>query len=200
MRKGKNSTYKIKCSKRTWNNCPDIWECGYEVHEMILLQALPLYCICSLQREVIFRALPLSRYALSRTMQPLLEISLELLLWNICQCSLHSFLMSSISWNLRPFKADFIFGNRDWLWAGWSGFRISLPGGGPLGIFLFCTASRPVLVATQLPTHWAPGALSPEVKRLAHEANYLPPSSAEVNECVALYLQHPIRLHGVVLS
>jgi hypothetical protein len=36
------------------------------------------------------------------------------------------------------------------------------------------------------------GGSSPGVKR--------PPSSAEVKECVELYLHSPIRLHGVVLS
>jgi hypothetical protein len=33
-----------------------------------------------------------------------------------------------------------------------------------------------------------------------HEADHSPPSSAEVKECVVLYLHSPIRLHGVVLS
>jgi len=32
------------------------------------------------------------------------------------------------------------------------------------------------------------------------EADHSPPSSAEVKECVELYIQPPIRLHGVVLS
>jgi hypothetical protein len=38
------------------------------------------------------------------------------------------------------------------------------------------------------------------VKRLRRKAVYSPPSSAEVKECVELYLHSPIRLHGVVLS
>jgi hypothetical protein len=38
------------------------------------------------------------------------------------------------------------------------------------------------------------------VKRLGREADHSPPSSAEVKECVELYLHYPIRLHGVVLS
>jgi hypothetical protein len=40
----------------------------------------------------------------------------------------------------------------------------------------------------------------PEAKRLGHDADHLPPSSAEVKECVELYFHSPIRLHGVVLS
>jgi hypothetical protein len=38
------------------------------------------------------------------------------------------------------------------------------------------------------------------VKRPGREADHLPPSSAKVKECVELYLQSPIRLHGMVLS
>jgi hypothetical protein len=38
------------------------------------------------------------------------------------------------------------------------------------------------------------------VKRLGREADNSPLSSAEVKECVELYLYSPIRLHGVVLS
>jgi hypothetical protein len=44
------------------------------------------------------------------------------------------------------------------------------------------------------------GALSPAVKRTEREADHSPPSSAEVKECVDLYLYTPIRLHGMVLS
>jgi hypothetical protein len=69
-----------------------------------------------------------------------------------------------------------------------------------LGIFLFTIASRPALGPTQPPIQWVPGALSLGVKRPGHEADLSPPSSAEVKECVELYLHSPIRLHGVVLS
>jgi hypothetical protein len=44
------------------------------------------------------------------------------------------------------------------------------------------------------------GALSLGVKRPGREADRSPPSSAEVKECVELYLHSPIRLHDVVLS
>jgi hypothetical protein len=38
------------------------------------------------------------------------------------------------------------------------------------------------------------------VKRPGREADHSPPSSAEVNKCVELYLHSPIRLHGVMLQ
>jgi hypothetical protein len=69
-----------------------------------------------------------------------------------------------------------------------------------LGIFLFTIASRPALGPTQPPTQWEPGALSLGVKRLVREAHHSPLSSAEVKECVELYLHSLKRLHGVVLS
>jgi hypothetical protein len=40
----------------------------------------------------------------------------------------------------------------------------------------------------------------PGVKRPGREADHSPPSSAQVKECVELYLHSPIRLHGVVFS
>jgi hypothetical protein len=55
-------------------------------------------------------------------------------------------------------------------------------------IFLFTTASRTALGPTQLPIQWVPGALSMGVKRQGREADHSPPSSAEVKECVELYL------------
>jgi hypothetical protein len=57
-----------------------------------------------------------------------------------------------------------------------------------LGIFLFTTTSRPVLGRTEPPIRWLPGALSLRVKRPAREADHSPASSAEVKECVELYL------------
>jgi hypothetical protein len=49
-----------------------------------------------------------------------------------------------------------------------------------LGIFLFTTTSRTALGPTQPPIQWVPGALSLGVKRLGHEADHSPPSSAKV--------------------
>jgi hypothetical protein len=69
-----------------------------------------------------------------------------------------------------------------------------------LGIFLFTTASRTALGPTQPPLQWLPGALCLGVKRPGRETDHSPPSSAEVKECVKLYLHSPIRLHSVVLS
>jgi hypothetical protein len=57
-----------------------------------------------------------------------------------------------------------------------------------LGIFLLTTASRTALGPTQPPIQLVPGALSLGVKRPRREADHLPPSSAEVKECVELYL------------
>jgi hypothetical protein len=44
---------------------------------------------------------------------------------------------------------------------------------------------------TQPPIQWEPGALSMGVKRPGREADHSSSSSAEVKECVALYLQSP---------
>jgi hypothetical protein len=60
-----------------------------------------------------------------------------------------------------------------------------------MGIFLFTTASRPALGPTQSPIQLVPGVLSLEVKRSGRETDHLPPSSAEVKECVDLYLYSP---------
>jgi hypothetical protein len=60
-----------------------------------------------------------------------------------------------------------------------------------LRIFLFTTASWPVLGPTRHPSQCVPGALSLGVKRLGREADHSPPSTAEVKECVELYLHSP---------
>jgi hypothetical protein len=57
-----------------------------------------------------------------------------------------------------------------------------------LGIFLFTIASRKTLVSTQPPIQWVPGALFLGIKRLGREADHSPASSAEVKECVEIYL------------
>jgi hypothetical protein len=81
--------------------------CGYDVPGMILLQAY-LYNY-SLMRGVTFEVLPLSSYALSPMMLPLLEH-----FWNSCcgrafNAAVKFLWMSLISSNLRPFMADYIF-------------------------------------------------------------------------------------------
>jgi hypothetical protein len=47
------------------------------------------------------------------------------------------------------------------------------------------------LEPTRPPIHWVPGAVSLGVKRPGHGADHSPPSSAEVKECVELYLHSP---------
>jgi hypothetical protein len=66
-------------------------------------------------------------------------------------------------------------------------------------IFLFSTLYRLALVPTQPPFQWVPGALSLEVKRLGHVADYSPPTSANVKNGGAILLL-PICLHGMVLN
>jgi hypothetical protein len=56
---------------------------------MILLQAYLYTHTYTLLRGVTFRVLPLSSYALSPTMLPLVETFLELLLWKSFQCHCH---------------------------------------------------------------------------------------------------------------
>jgi hypothetical protein len=60
-----------------------------------------------------------------------------------------------------------------------------------IGIFLFITASRMALGPTQPPIQWVPGALSLGIKRPGYEADHSPPSTAEVKECMELYLHSP---------
>jgi hypothetical protein len=63
-------------------------------------------------------------------------------------------------------------------------FEVSIPGGG-WEFFFFTTASKTALGPTQIPIQWVAGALSLGVKRPGREADHLPPSSAEVKECIA---------------
>jgi hypothetical protein len=58
-------------------------------------------------------------------------------------------------------------------------------------IFLFHTVSRTALGPTQPPIQCIPGAFSLGVKRPGRDADHSPPSSAEVKECVELYLHSP---------
>jgi hypothetical protein len=60
-----------------------------------------------------------------------------------------------------------------------------------LGIFLLTTASRTALGPAQPPIQWVPGTLSLGVKGPGREAGHSSPSSAEVKECVELYLHSP---------
>jgi hypothetical protein len=69
-----------------------------------------------------------------------------------------------------------------------------------VGIFLFDTMSRPALGPTEPPIQWVLGTLSLGVKGPGREADYSPPSSAEVKECVELYLHSPNTFSWRVLS
>jgi len=68
-----------------------------------------------------------------------------------------------------------------------------------LGICVFTIMSRTVLGPTQPPIQRVIGTLSLGVKRPVCEADYSPPSSAEVKEYVELYLRSPVQLGGAVL-
>jgi hypothetical protein len=57
-----------------------------------------------------------------------------------------------------------------------------------LGTFLLTTASRPALEHIVSATQWIPGAISLEVRWPVRKADHSVPSSAEVKECVELYL------------
>jgi hypothetical protein len=52
--------------------------------------------------------------------------------------------------------------------------------------FIYSTAFRPTLVSTQPPIQWVQGALSLGIKWTRRETDYSPPSSAEVNNAVAV--------------
>jgi len=82
---------------------------GYEVPRMILLQAYPY--TYSLLRGVTFKVLPLSSYARSLMMPPMLENICVNTCCGIVLCTIITFLwMSSISWNSVPLRQT-IFGN-----------------------------------------------------------------------------------------
>jgi hypothetical protein len=70
-----------------------------------------------------------------------------------------------------------------------------LAGAGNFSLFPF----RLALVPSQPPIQWVPRDLSIGVKQPRCEADRSPPTSAEVKECMELYLHSPIRLHGVLL-
>jgi len=111
--------------------------CGYEVPEIILLY--PCLYAHSLLRGVTFKVLPFSNYAPTLTMLPPFKTFLEHLLWNSFQCSRHiSFSLSSISWNLRPFKADFTFWNSHKLF----GIKSGEQGGWSITVINFWTTNR----------------------------------------------------------
>jgi hypothetical protein len=102
---------------------------------------------------------------------------------------------------LTMFRVEAVIAQSVLRWAtGWTIGVLAFDSRGGLGIYLFTTASGTALGPTQPPIRCVPGVLSLEVKRPGREADYSPPSSAEVKKYVELCLHSPIRLHGVVLS
>jgi hypothetical protein len=77
------------------------------------------------------------------------------------------------------------------------GGRSSSPG--RTRIFLLSTSSRPLLEPTQLLFNGYLWALSPGLKQPGREADYTPPTSAEVKKRGPIH-PPPIHIHGVVLN
>jgi len=98
--------YNIKCQDRPQT----LYEVRIWSSWNAIIASMPAH-LDNLLIGVTFRVLSLSSYVLSLTMLSLLETLLELLLWKSFQYHHHIFQMSSVSWNLRSFKAYFIFWN-----------------------------------------------------------------------------------------
>jgi len=82
---------------------------------------------------------------------------------------------------------------------GWT-TGVQFPAQAMMGFFLFATASISALKPIQPPIQWVPGVISTGVKRPRREANYSPPSSAEIKNVWIYTSTPPIRLHGMVLN
>ena len=67
-------------------------------------------------------------------------------------------------------------------------YRLDGLGIGSLGGRGFLLPSRPLLTATQPPRKMGNGSLSPRMQRSGHGIDHTPPSSADVDERVELYL------------
>jgi hypothetical protein len=62
----------------------------------------------------------------------------------------------------------------------------------PIGSRIFSTSSRSALRSTQPPIQWVPGVLSPGLKLPGREADYSPPTSAEVKK-IWIFISTPHR-------
>jgi hypothetical protein len=71
---------------------------------------------------------------------------------------------------------------------------------GGLGVFFFFTVSGSALGPSRPHVQWAPGVLSPGVKRPGREGDHSFHPNAEVKNAWRYISTPPIRLHGVVLS
>jgi hypothetical protein len=76
-------------------------------------------------------------------------------------------------------------------WLRAEGLRGRSSSTGRIKNFLFSTSSRQALGPTQLPIQWVPETLSPGVKRLGHEADHSPRTSAEVKK-MWIYTSTPL--------
>jgi hypothetical protein len=94
------------------------------------------------------------------------------LIWNRINCLKHMFVACHLQFRLsgRSFAK---------IMCGWFTGLTGFDSRQGQEIFLFPTASRPVLGPTQTPIQWAPGTLSTGVKLSEHEADHSPLSSAE---------------------
>jgi hypothetical protein len=75
--------------------------------------------------------------------------------------------------------------------AGWTIGVLGFDSRRGLGIFLFTAASGTAVGPTQPSIQWVTGSLSLRAKWLGCEADYSPPSSSQVKECVELYIHSP---------
>jgi hypothetical protein len=98
------------------------------------------------------------------------------------------FVTTMTNYQIEGLLTDCMSWDSNWLWAGQSGFD-SQRG------WEFIS-SRPALGPTRPPIKWVPGALSLGVKRLRHEADHSPPSSAKVKYGWAI----PPRLQYVFMT
>jgi hypothetical protein len=69
--------------------------------------------------------------------------------------------------------------------------RFVIRSGSKLSAYVITFLKIPALEPTQPPIQWVSGALCLGVKRPEREADHSPPYSAEVKECVELYLHFP---------
>jgi hypothetical protein len=124
-------------------------------------------------------------------------------LWNIYVCIVAQ--EDNCFYGTRNFvtmypKARAVIAQSVWRWAtGWTIGVLGFDSRRWLGIFLSTTASRMALGPTQPLIQWVPEALSLGVERPWCEADHPSPSSAEVKECVKLYLHSPHTPNGVIL-
>jgi hypothetical protein len=64
----------------------------------------------------------------------------------------------------------------------------------------FAIVAKVALGPTQSPIQWVPGALTPKIKRMGHEADHSRPTSSKVKNAWSYTSLLPVSLHSVVLS